>query len=216
MEPPAPPVNDHEGIPRAVEDAVPSLPSADGAAQVQGDGNGDGIADSQQPAVASTQFSLSTPGAAPSYITLVANSQDGKVNPAGSSTALTVVSQLDAPANLPAQFEQPLGLLSFSAQMPVQGAAEQFSLYIDPALGANGFWALNATSTWVNLASGPHGGQLVSEGGRMRLDFQVQDGGEFDTDGLANGVITLAGAAGALPLSLTGYVPDLPTDGLWL
>jgi hypothetical protein len=53
------------------------------------------------------------------------------------------------------------------------------------------------------------------DGGRLRLDFRIEDGGEFDADGLANGVITDPGAPGYLPLSIVGTAPDLAQGGFW-
>jgi len=67
----------------------------------------------------------------------------------------------------------------------------------------------------VNLASAPFGGQMVNEGGKLRLDFQITDGGDFDADEAVDGVITAPGAAAFMPLSIVGASPDTP-DGLIL
>ena len=55
----------------------------------------------------------------------------------------------------------------------------------------------------------------MEEGGRLRLDFKITDGGEFDADGKVDGVITDPGAVGSMPLSIVGYTPDLPNGGFW-
>jgi hypothetical protein len=217
------PAPDTDGVPDAIENATPGLPPAGGGTQVAGDGNGDGVSDSQQSAVTSVSFlqtttAASNPGSAPTaFVSLVADARDGKIDTLDTNTAaLTNVRQLDAPANLPDVFTTPLGLIAFSASVGlnpsapggvggVVGVTETFSLYVAPSLGANGFWLQNANGVWVNLASEPFGGEVVSEGGRTRLDFQLTDGGEFDADGQVNGVMTITGAAGTMPLSLVGF-----------
>ncbi|MDD2691365.1 MAG: DUF4347 domain-containing protein [Simplicispira sp.] len=199
-EPPPPPKDDADGVSGEVEAQVPGLPGPGGVI-VPGDGNGDGVADSEQPAVSSVPFLVTTtaqtnPGNAPPvYVTLVASSQDGKA-PTGSTAALRDVRQLDAPADKPADVQMPLGLLSFKADVPTNGATESFSLYVDATLAINGYWKQNAQGSWVNLASAAYGGQLVREGDKWRLDFELQDGGEFDSDGTADGVISDPGAPG--------------------
>jgi hypothetical protein len=202
-----------------VENLVPGLTPVGGGAPVAGDGNGDGIPDSKQAAVASLPL-LNTPtaqsnpsGAAPVYVTLVAGSVEGKIVAANPPVVLNNVDQLDAPSNLPAEIKMPLGLIAFTANVQHAGATENFSLYVDPALAVNGYWKMNAAGTWVNLASAAYGGQTVLEGGKLRLDFHITDGGEFDADGKADGIITDPGAAGFMPLSLVGYPPELPANG---
>ncbi|MCW5284154.1 SwmB domain-containing protein [Verminephrobacter eiseniae] len=181
---------DRDGLPDAREEQAPGITGPDGA--VTGDGNGDGIPDKTQSAVASTQT-----------VTLVAGSRDGKLGP-DSLARITSLEHKAAPAQLPPEMEMPVGLLSFSATPGATGRSESFSLYVDPAQGANGYWIEDDTGIWVNLASAPYGGKMVTEGGRLRLDFQIEDGGRFDADGKADGVITVLGAAAYMPLSIIG------------
>ena len=198
-----------------------------------GDSNGDGIQDSSQPSVASTPFlitptAVSNPaGALPTYVSLIADSLGGTVDPDANTAQITSLTQIDAPANVPAILNMPLGVLAFTAtvglsdvtgtpgtpQAPGVGITETFSLYVDPSMGANGFWVQNASGVWCNLASAAYGGTVVLEGGKLRLDFQLVDGGEFDTDGLVNGNVSNVGAAANMPLSLVGYAPTSPTTG---
>ncbi len=227
--PPTPtptPTPDTDGVPDTVENATPGLPPAAGGTPVAGDGNGDGVVDSLQSNVTSVSFresptAISNPGSAPTaFVSLVADSLAGKIDSTDANSAtLSNVRQLDAPANLPEGMNLPLGLISFSAAVGTgsNGAAvtETFSLYVDADLGINGYWKQNDAGTWVNLASSVHGGAMVLEGGKLRLDFALTDGGEFDADGLVNGVITDPGAAGYMPQSLVGYTPDLPDGGFW-
>jgi hypothetical protein len=188
---------------------------------VAGDGNGDGIADSAQPAVASATFvqsdtGLSNPGTAPpTFLTLVSGSVEGKPANTATDAQITSLTQQDAPADLPEGLEMPLGLVAFTAALASGVSTEHFSLYVDPDLGINGYWKQDNSGTWANLASAPYGGETVMEGGRLRLDFKIDDGGAFDQDGAVNGVISDPGAPAFMPLSLVGQAPDLPAQGFF-
>ncbi|WP_265707123.1 SwmB domain-containing protein [Verminephrobacter aporrectodeae] len=199
---------DHDGVPDAQENqAIGPKGSA------PGDGNNDGIQDSTQAAVAS--FSAKTSSGSGTSVTLVADSQDGKV-PLGSTTRITSLEQKAAPAQTPQALETPIALTSFKATLETAGSSETFSLYVDPKIGANGYWLQDHGGTWVNLASSPYGGKMVDEGGRLRLDFTITDGGAFDADGEANGSITASGTAAQMPLSIVGQAPDVAHGGFWL
>jgi uncharacterized repeat protein (TIGR02059 family) len=217
--PPTPGVPDNDGIPGPVEDQAPGIPGPGGNI-TPGDGNGDGIKDSEQPSVGSIGFVLSptgesNPGSAPpTFTTLVASSQNGKVGSGNDNARITSLKQLDAPQDLPEGMQMPIGLVSFTVQLAPGKSSENFSLYLDPALGVNGYWKEDASGTWVNLASEPYGGKMVTEGGRTRLDFQITDGGQFDADGKVDGIITDPGAPAHMPLSIVGLAPDIP-QGFW-
>ncbi|MCW8166644.1 hypothetical protein D8B21_17555, partial [Verminephrobacter aporrectodeae subsp. tuberculatae] len=208
---------DGDSIPDSLEDQTPGLPGPDGAAPVVGDGNGDGVRDSTQAAVGSTSARVrsTAESAASTPVTLVAGSQDGKVDP-DSGARITRLAQEDAPAQWPDGMEMPLGLLSFRATLATGRSSEKFSLYLDPALGVNGYWLKDSSGTWTNLSSAAYGGKMASEGGRLRLDFEISDGGPFDADGQANGAITAPGAPAQMPLSIMGQASDLASNGFWL
>ena len=215
------PDTDRDGVPNDLENAVPALPNTGGTI-VLGDGNGDGIKDSQQASVTSTTFLLSTTaetkptGAPPTPVSLVADSLGGKTDPDAGNASITSIVQKDAPADMPTGMNAPLGLIGFTANIDTQGSSESFSLYVDAKLGVNGYWKKGTNGTWVNLASEAFGGKMVSEGGKLRLDFQIVDGGQFDADGVANGSIADPGAAGFMAQSITEYHPKVPTvDHFW-
>src|SRR6218665_1799613 len=195
--------SDRDGLSNNQEDLATGLLRPDGSAGMAGDGNGDGIKDSRQAAVASNRD-----------LTLVAGSQDGKLRP-DSNAHITELVRSDAPAHLPKGMEMPIGLTSFKADLSEGRSTESFSLYVDPALGVNGYWLKNSAGTWVNLASEPYGGKVASEGGRMRLDFLIQDGGQYDADGQVNGSISAPGAVAKMPLSIVGQMPDSHSFGFW-
>ncbi|MCW8171100.1 hypothetical protein D8B22_18760, partial [Verminephrobacter aporrectodeae subsp. tuberculatae] len=205
----------NDSIPNNAKDQPPGTPNPAGAAPATDD---DSTPDNTQTAVRSTSVMLSSPPSASqpadtassTPVTLVAGSQD----PDSSGARITRLEQEDAPAELPQGMEMPLGLLSFEATLATGRSSEAFSLYVDPALGVNGYWARDSAGHWVNLSSAPYGGKVAHEGGRLRLDFEIADGGPFDADGQANGVITAPGAVARMPLSLMGQTPDA-AGGLW-
>lgn len=188
------PDKDGDGIPEAVEDFVQGLGDAP-----QGDGNGDGILDRLQSSVSSVPFrntdKISQNSTAPqTFVTLAVAGEQG--SDASPTANLQNVQQLDAPAGLPEGMVLPLGLISFEATVSAAGAAQTFSLFVDDSILVNGYWKQNLLGTWVNLASAASGGAVVVEGGKTRLDFSITDGGEFDADGVPNGVISDPGAPG--------------------
>lgn len=213
-----PPADDNDGIPPAAEAEAPPLVT-DGKPAQKGDGNGDGIADNAQSSVSSTPFlrtdkAVSNPGNAPqTFITLVANSDQGRVGSEGSAQ-ITSLTQGDRSAQLPSSMASSLG--SIASTITLTGnPAETFSLYVDSSLPANGFWVQDNQGTWVNLASAAYGGRVVAQGNKLRLDFQITDGGAFDRDGKADGVITLQGEIGQMPLTIVGYAPETTQGGFW-
>ena len=179
-----------------------------GATGTAGDGNGDGIADANQVAVVSTPVSVA--GAANAgYVTLVADSSGGKVA-SGSTTVISDFVQSTAPDTLPLNGSAALGSIGFTAQTDTLSGLENFSLYVDPTIGVNGYWVQASNGNLVNLASEAYGGTMVVEGDKLRLDFQVQDGSIFDQDGSADGNVQLEGAIGYVPMGLISYTPDAP------
>ncbi|SIQ86974.1 cadherin-like domain-containing protein [Marinobacterium stanieri] len=197
-EPTLPDINDWEnlpdpdadGIPDEVEDQVIS-PTG-----VPGDGNGDGIDDSEQKDVTSLPFFPQGQEGEDNhvFITLTGGSLNGKST--GSGVELLNVHQQDRPEDAPDSMDIPLGMIAFEALLGDDrfGSTQTFSLYVDDTTAVNGFWKQNNEGNWVNLASSDYGGQVVLEGNRMRLDFQLTDNGEFDADNSANGRILDPGA----------------------
>jgi len=185
------------------QSAPPPRPTPGGGEPLPRDGNGDGIVDDDQREVTSLMFrqtsQISTdPSALQTPLTLVADSNAGQIDPDAGSAQIIHIEQIDAPAVLPAGLSAPLGLLSFAAQVDIPGSSETFSLFVDANLGINGYFKKDANGVWVNLADPANGGQIVTEHGKTRLDFVIQDGGEFDADGKADGIITDPGILGIL------------------
>ncbi|PXW94007.1 uncharacterized protein DUF4347 [Sphaerotilus hippei] len=201
-------VADGNGVAVVIEAEAPSV-EPDGVA---GDGNGDGVQDSVQADVVSAPLQ-SNDGATSSFVTLVVDSLEGKAQ-AGSAASLQNFTQISVPVDAPSQAILPAGQISFEATVETAGITENFSLYVDASMNVNGYWKQNADGVLTNLASEAYGGKIVIEGDKIRLDFVIADGGEFDADHTANGVIVDPGAVGFMPLSLIGYAPDAPSDEL--
>ena len=185
-----------------------------------GDGNGDGVLDSTQSDVQSVllKFLGSAGTTNDSFVTMVVDSLNGKSNLGdGNFAQFTNLVQTNPSIGMPIGFQLPLVQLNLSATLSQSGIAETFSVYLDPKLGFNGYWAQDKSGVWVNLASVPFGGQIVTEGNKQRLDFSITDGGTFDADGLVNGVITQTGALASLQLSIVGVFSDpIPGSGFIL
>ncbi|WP_027359074.1 DUF4347 domain-containing protein [Desulforegula conservatrix] len=213
------PDNDHDGIPETVEKQVPGLTGG-----VTGDGNGDGIQDTAQKGVSSIPFDYTSGNGQSSqaFLTLVGGAEEGKIkDDAGQPVVLREVHHEDAPANLPSDVSMPFGMISFKADAPSAGSSVGFSIYVDGSVPVNGYWKQDKNGNWVNLASSAMGGQVITEGGKTRLDFLITDGGIFDKDGKADGVITDPGAPGWRDLAtsfdenyyLESKLAELKADG---
>ncbi len=207
------PVADGNGVAPTVEQQVPGL----GSSGVQGDGNGDGIQDSLQPAVVSAALDR-TGQSTPSFVTLVVDSVNGKPAAGTDARLIDFAPAHNTPA-LPSWAQAPVGEIGFTAEVGAAGVTRNFSLYVDPTLGVNGYWTRNAEGVLVNLASEAHGGRMVMEGDKLRLDFQITEGGEFDKGPAGDTTIVSEGAAAHASLSLIGYTIDTPapvnTVNIW-
>jgi hypothetical protein len=190
---------DGDGSSQAIEDGVRGLWQSPRRHAQQGDGNGDGTLDSKQAHVTSFKI-LVTPtaesgpaGAEQVYATLAAGRMQGTLAHGVRNPFLGDLAQGDAPDTLPGRVDAPLGQLGFTAQIARHGATQEFSLYLDPALEVDGFWVRGATGHWWNLAPRDSG-----TAGYTRLDFTIKDGGYFDADGAADGIVTVVGVPGHL------------------
>ena len=101
-----------------------------------------------------------------------------------------------------------------------QAASEATTrLYVDKVHMEQGFWVRSNTGEWLNLISNAQGGMTFSEDTEIFqavFQFNIQDGGTMDADGLANGLVSLVGVIGHINLNLIGRTSDLPQGNLWL
>ena len=170
----------------------------------QGDSNGDGISDQYQSNVATTD-----------KLTLVAQPTQG-IPPVDAETKIKNLSNVTSLGAItpPVGMTESGGVLSFNASVTT-GKEEHFSLLVANSLAVNGYWQQNNDGVWVNLASALNGGNITQVGNNTQLDFVVTDGGAFDGDHTANGVIQDTGLVGHLTLGLVGVPTDMPSDGFW-
>ena len=79
----------------------------------------------------------------------------------------------------------PLGQLGFTVNGVAAGGTANITLSVDSAYGMSSFVKQNlVTNQWVKVA-----GTTTVVGGKTVISFSLQDGGVFDADRLANGVI---------------------------
>jgi len=168
------------------------------------DGNKDGIPDQFQANVASN-----------AALTLVASSTQA-IPPVDATTTISNFSNVSALGALtpPTGMTQPGGVLSFNALVSA-GKEEHFSILVAASLGVNGYWQQNTDGAWVNRASAINGGSITQLGDQTRLDFVITDGGAFDSDHLANGVIVDTGLVGHLTPGLVGMPITLSDTDFW-
>jgi hypothetical protein len=208
------------GVPHVAPTLESQVSTLAGASNVAGDGNGDGIADVNQSAVASLPFMMTRmPETVPDnsamrWVTVVAGAVNGKVG-ANESTRITQIEQKDAPQTMSGQIEMPMGAIHFELSIATPGAATTMSTYVDADMSFNGYWVKNSNGIWTNLASAAFGGGMHQEAGKIRIDINIKDGGEFDSDGLANGVISETAFVGTIPLTLIGTYSELPDGQTW-
>jgi regulation of enolase protein 1 (concanavalin A-like superfamily) len=199
-------ITDNDGIPDSVESQAP----APLLAGMTGDGNGDGLLDSLQAEVTSVQVPRSGGQGGQTFFTLVADSLLGQQDLGdGNRASITGLQAGMAPSGLPAALSL-TGLLSFGVNVGEQGIHETFSLFVDSDIGANGYWVRDSAGIWNNLATA-----MQTVGSKTRIDFTLVDGGAFDADGIANGLISNTGSAGFMPLSLLGVSQAAGNSGFW-
>lgn len=198
-----------QGLGTVVPVAMPGaglVGAADPDAQTGGSGSpaGSGVV------VEAPATDTGSPG---SLITVVSgvSQGDGDATAGGVITSITTGGDT---SGLPGGADTPLGTLSFTA-----GAGETadggsvavpdtFSLYVDKALGINGFWVVDPDSgRLVNLAAAEHGGRIDDSGDLLRIDIQVADGSTFDSTQPSDGLVQVDGALGHVDQSLAGFLP---------
>ena len=164
----------HGGPERVVdaEFAAVSGPDGDGipavvedAAPNGGDGNGDGIADSAQNHV--TSLPAATSGA---FVTIA--------GPAG--TNLEAVDSTSVVQPAPPNLEFPAGLLAFRVVGVAPGGSASVQVFLPPDVTPDAFWKYQ-NGGYLQFPDAVVAGNVVT--------LTLQDGGPFDEDGVANGVI---------------------------
>jgi len=174
----------------------------EGGAPNGGDGNKDGIPDSQQVNVAS-----------------LPNAVDGRYVTLASPDATRLVNVIavanPSPWNAPAGVAFPLGFFEFTVEGVTVGGATTVTLYIPQKVDT--YWKYGAepgdpTDHWYEfLFDGTTPGAEILRGKEVILHFV--DGQRGDDDLQANGRIVEPGAVGIFPRTWLGFLPSLDPDG---
>lgn len=179
---------ENDGVPAAVEDAGPN----------GGDGNYDGIPDSQQGNVASLPNAETQ-----AYVTLASTS----------GTSFSGVEALPSPSDLPRQAKTPIGLFDFSVVNVTPGAATDVILYMPTGVKVNQYWKNDGAGWYRFTWNGTTGATFADMNGDGTKDIILHfvDGQRGDADGLANGIIVDPGAP-VFEMSVTADEASVTVD----
>lgn len=155
------------------DDAESSVPDLTGGGY--GDGNGDGTDDGMQLNVASVP-TLGSGTADQLWATLAV----------GEGLQLTGVTNEAAPSGLPRNVKMPVGQFGFTIKGLEIGGKTQVDFYVDASQRVNTFYKFNTdTGRWTDISTAS---ALVGSN-KTKISFELTDGGAYDADGEANGVI---------------------------
>jgi len=159
--------SDGDGVTDVVENAGPN----------GGDANGDNIQDSIQP-----------------NVTTLANVVTGKDSlvQTNCQSNSSVSSATESTSNIDIAFNYPAGLLGFTTTCPTVGFSASVTIYnfgsFDPSTAVlrkyNSTLGIYTTIPGATFSTVTIGGQVA-----LKATYSITDGGEFDQDGVANGVI---------------------------
>ena len=171
--------DDGDGVADEVEDAAPN----------GGDGNSDGLPDSQQGNVNSLLNAVDA-----GYVTLASPDVT-----ALKATAIANPSPADAPANV----EFPVGFFDYRVEGLAAGGSTTATFYLAPGLRANAYYKFGATADnpaphWYRFpSSGPTRAEFFdddTDGFTDRVVVQFVDGDDGDDDLIQNGTVVDPGA----------------------
>ena len=161
---------DSDNIANTIEDAGPN----------NGDGNGDGIADSSQDNVITLPNTYAGSG---KYQTITSTGDCHTFNTAGINKSTDL--------GIDKIFNYPLGLTSFNLSCLYDGGSGNIKIYYDKVYDTSQ-WQVRKfiNNSFVALPTAVFGTETVGTSKVTTLSYTIQDGGQFDSDGLVNGTIT--------------------------
>ncbi len=183
--------NDNDGVDNGIEDGAPN----------DGDGNNDGIKDSLQAGVAS--FVNAVTG---EYVTIEVSCD---LNEAKS---ITIDENIDDDG-----FVYDLGLIDFTATCASPGAvASVTQYYYNPPEDKEFVFRKLAGGTFFTIDDAEIGFEEVNGQNVLKVSYMIEDGGELDDDGDANGVIVdPAGPAILADDGSSEQAPGVPNTGIF-
>jgi uncharacterized delta-60 repeat protein len=118
------------------------------------------------------------------------------------------VTNTAAPSTLPKTVKLPLGQFGFEISGVAVGGTASLSMELDANLKSLGYYKQNlVTGKWDNIATSS---AVNTATGKATVNFSLVDGGAYDADRIANGVIVDPGGAGEN--SLLPYVLENTVD----
>lgn len=176
------PFDDNDGVSDAVENAAPG-----------GDGNNDGISDSEQANVAS--FVNPTTN---EYVTLAVPSscQLSTVNGISSTTLVN-----------DSRYSYPVGLIGFTASCGTPGYSAMVSQYYYKAPDGDFVLRKERSGQYQTVSGATFSRQTLHDNQVLIASYSIVDGSSLDDDGVANGIIVD-------PAGPARLIPGVPSTGV--
>ena len=168
--------SDSDGIPALGEMLVP-----DANDEYMGDGNGDGIPDMQQPYVTSMRTYDG------SHFVTITNEilvPLGTITPVYRHFPQIRVVSHPPPSNHPSSISFPYGTFEFEVKVGAIGSKLDVFIYIPKNPRINGYYKKNLSGEWVDVAR-----KISHTKNKTIIKISLEDGDEFDSDGVVNGFI---------------------------
>ena len=175
----APSSSDGDAIDDATEDAAPN----------GGDFNNDGTADSQQSHVGTIQNPQATSGST----SFNPNAYVSLVGPSGSTISRFNVVSESSLTYQDEEYDYPIGLFDFAISGVAVSSTQTITLFLDQVYDtSNWTWRkYNASSqTYSTITNAIFSTASVGSDTVTTVSYEITDGGENDTDGLTDGILT--------------------------
>ncbi len=126
------------------------------------------------------------------------------ISPTG--TNITGATNNPSPTGVTRGVTLPLGSFAFNVGGLTNGQTVTMSMIVDKAIGSYAYYKKNnLTNRWVNITKSVTF-LTGADAGKVKIDFDLKDGGAFDSDGVANGTIVDPG--GIASNTLTPYLVE--------
>ena len=176
------PFDDNDGVSDAVENAAPG-----------GDGNNDGIPDSEQANVASFVNPVTN-----EYVTLAVPSSC-QLSSVNGVSSLTLAND--------SRYSYPVGLLDFTANCSTPGYTAMVSQYYHKAPDGDFVLRKERSGTYQTISDATFSRQTLHGNQVLIASYSILDGGPLDDDGVANGIIID-------PAGPARLIPGVPNTGI--